>query len=212
MGFARGARPSPFSTKSRVGCRSGLPPGFSQLRLLPNLLSVSRIAAAPLLAWTVLLEQTPLLALGVAVAAALTDLLDGLAARVTGQVTELGAILDPLADKIFILTALWLLWGDGVIQGSATWAALLILWREILISGLRGRARLSGLRAPVSAAAKFKTAAQFSALIMLFASRLPHFEPDVLHAAGTGLLWLSAVLALYSGAEYFAQAWRRSWT
>ena len=184
----------------------------ASLCLLPNLLSASRIAAAPLLAWTMLVAQTPSLALGVAVAAALSDFLDGLAARTNRQVSELGAVLDPLADKIFILTALWLLWGEGVIQGANAWAALLILWREILISGLRDTMHHSGPGASVSVAAKLKTAAQFSALAMLFASRLPDVPTGVLHGAGIGLLWLSASLALYTGADYFLRAWRRSWT
>lgn len=180
--------------------------------MLPNLLSALRIVAAPLLAWAILVAQAPSLALGIAVAAALSDLLDGLIARAIGQVSELGAILDPLADKIFVLTALWLLWGDGTIHGSAAWAALLILWREILISGLRDTMQLLGPGASVSPAAKLKTATQFSALAMLFASRLPYFQPGVLHDAGIGLLWLSAGLALYTGADYLLRVWRRSWT
>ena len=183
----------------------------TSLFLLPNVLSASRIAGAPVLAWAVLSAQAPALALAIVAAAALADLLDGLAARATGQVSEFGAVLDPIADKIFILTALWLLWGDGVIRGSSAWAALIILWREILISGLRDYARFEGLPASVSAVAKLKTAAQFTAALLLFGSRLQFLEPDRLLQAGIYLLWVSAGLALYTGADYLLRAWRGSW-
>ncbi len=178
---------------------------------LPNLLSASRIAAAPLLASAVLTAQAPALAVAIVVTAALTDLLDGLAARATGQVSELGAVLDPIADKIFILTALWLLWGEGVVRGLSAWAVLIILWREVSISGLRDYARFEGLSASVSPVAKLKTATQFFAVVLLFAARVPSWKPDLLLGAGTYLLWVSAGLALYTGADYFLRAWRGSW-
>jgi len=179
--------------------------------LLPNLLSMFRLAAAPVLAWAVLVSQTPVLASGIVIAAALTDLLDGPCARATGQVSEVGAVLDPIADKVFILTALSLLWGEGVIRGASAWAVLIILWREVLISGLRDYARFEGHQAPVSRVAKLKTASQFSAVALLFASRVPSFQPDLLPEAGTGLLWVSAGLAIYTGADYFVRAGRGSW-
>jgi CDP-diacylglycerol--glycerol-3-phosphate 3-phosphatidyltransferase len=178
---------------------------------LPNALSASRIVAAPLLAFAVLTGQPPGLAAGLVVAAALTDLFDGVAARALGKVSDLGASLDPVADKTFILTALWLLWGEGVIRGANAWAALIILWREIVISGLRDHARAHGTAAPVSRLAKAKTAAQFSAVILLFASRVPFRGADACFQAGAGLIWAAAGLALYTGAEYFWRAWRQSW-
>ena len=184
---------------------------LSPLFLLPNLLSVFRLAAAPVLAWAVLVSQTPALTIGIVIAAALTDLLDGHCARVTGQVSELGAVLDPIADKIFILTALSLLWGESVIHGASAWAVLIILWREVLISGLRDYARFEGHQAPVSRVAKFKTASQFSAVVLLFASRVPSLQPDLLLEVGTDLLWVSAGLALYTGADYLLRAGRGSW-
>jgi CDP-diacylglycerol--glycerol-3-phosphate 3-phosphatidyltransferase len=183
----------------------------SPLFLLPNLLSMFRLAAAPVLAWAVLVSQTPALAIGIVLAAALSDLLDGHCARVNGQVSELGAVLDPIADKIFILTALSLLWGESVIRGASAWAVLIILWREVMISGLRDHARFEGHQASVSRVAKFKTASQFSAVVLLFASRVPSFQPDLLLEAGTCLLWVSAGLALYTGADYLWRAGRGSW-
>lgn len=183
----------------------------TSLFLLPNLLSAARIAAGPALAWAVLTAQAPALAVAIVVAAAVSDLLDGLAARATGQVSELGAVLDPIADKIFVLTALWLLWGESLIRGSTAWAVLIILWREVLISGLRDYARFEGLQASVSPVAKLKTATQFSAVVLLFASRVPYWKLGPLSEAGTGLLWVSAGLALYTGADYLLRAWRGSW-
>jgi cardiolipin synthase len=183
----------------------------TSLFLLPNLLSAARIATGPLLAWAVLTAQAPRLAVAIVIAAALSDLLDGLAARATGQVSEIGAVLDPIADKFFVLTALWLLWGESLIRGSTAWAVLIILWREVLISGLRDYARFGGLQASVSPVAKLKTSAQFSAVILLFASRVPYWKPDPLFEVGTGLLWASAGLALYTGGDYLLRAWRRSW-
>lgn len=183
----------------------------SSILSLPNLLSASRLAAAPLLAWAALVAETPLLAAGIVVAAALTDLLDELAARATGQVSELGAVLDPIADKVFVLTALWLLWGQSVIHGLSAWAVLIILWREILIASLRAYARFDGHRASVSPLAKLKTAAQYFALILLFASTVPSWKAGLLLDAGIGLLWVSASLALYTGGDYLFRAWRGSW-
>ena len=183
----------------------------TSLFLLPNLLSAARIATGPVLAWAVLTAQAPALAVTIVIAAAVSDLFDGLAARATGQVSELGAVLDPIADKIFVLTALWLLWGESLIRGSTAWAVLIILWREVLISGLRDYARFDGLQASVSSVAKLKTATQFSAVVLLFASRVPHWKPGLLFEVGTGLLWVSAGLALYTGADYLLRAWRGSW-
>jgi CDP-diacylglycerol--glycerol-3-phosphate 3-phosphatidyltransferase len=178
---------------------------------LPNLLTASRIAAAPLLAFAVLAGQPPELAAGIALAAAASDLLDGAVARLQGKTSEFGAVLDPIADKVFILTALVLLIAAGTLRGAAVWAALIVLWRETLVTGLRGCARSQGQAAPVSLIAKLKTAAQFLAVVALFGARIPWPVSDVLFAAGAGLLWTAAGLALYSGADYLWRARRRSW-
>ena len=179
--------------------------------LLPNLLTASRIAAAPLLAFAVLAGQSPELAAGIALAAAATDLLDGAVARFQGKTSEFGAALDPIANKVFILTALVLLIADGTLRGGAVWAALIVLWRETLVAGLRSCARPQGHAAPVSLIAKVKTGAQFLAVIALFGARMPWPGSEVLFGAGAVLLWGAAGLALYSGADYLWRARRRSW-
>lgn len=178
---------------------------------LPDLFSASRIAAALLLAVAVLALDAPVFALALAIWAALSDALDGFAARANGSVSDFGARLDPVADKVFVLTALWLLLGEGVIQGGAEWAALIVLWREILILGLRNFVRASGAAASTSAAARFKTGMQFLAVIALFAARTGLVLPDLCQRAGLCLLWLAAALALYSGLDYISRAWRGSW-
>jgi cardiolipin synthase (CMP-forming) len=178
---------------------------------LPNLLTGSRIAAAPLLAFTVLAGQPPEFAAGVALAAAATDLFDGAVARLQGRTSEFGAGLDPIADKVFILTALMLLIAAGTLRGAAVWAALILLWRETIVTGLRGCALTHGQAAPVSSAAKIKTAAQFLAVIALFGARASWPGSEALVYAGVGLLWVAAGFALYSGADYLWRSGRRSW-
>lgn len=178
---------------------------------LPNLLTASRIAAAPLLAFAVLSGQPPELAAGIALTAAASDLLDGAVARVQGVASEFGAVLDPIADKVFILTALVLLIAAGTLGGAGVWAALIVLWRETLVTGLRGYARSHGQAAPVSWLAKGKTSAQYLAVIALFGARVPWPGSEVLFSVGAGLLWAAAGLALYSGADYLWRAGRQSW-
>ncbi len=85
---------------------------------LPNVLTASRIAAAPLLAVAVLTGQEPWIAAAIVLFAALTDLFDGIVARAQGQLSELGAVLDPIADKIFVISALFLLVADGLLRGA----------------------------------------------------------------------------------------------
>jgi cardiolipin synthase (CMP-forming) len=183
----------------------------AQILTLPNILTASRIAAAPVLAVAVLGGQAPALAAGIALAAALTDLLDGALARALRQTSDLGAALDPIADKVFILTALLLLIAAGALRGALVWAALILLWRESLIAVVRDYTRSAGLAASVSALSKLKTAAQFLAVIALFASRIPSAHADLFFRTGAGLLWASAGLALYTGVDYIWRARRRAW-
>ncbi len=184
---------------------------LAQILRLPNLLTASRIAAAPVLAWAILTEQAPALAAAVALAAALTDLFDGAAARMLRQTSDFGAALDPIADKVFILTALLLLSAAGPLRGALVWPALIVLWRETAVSALRGYARAQGWTAVASSSAKLKTAAQFLAVVTLLASRIPSPLAGLFFEARAALLWIAAGLALYSGADYLWRAWRQSW-
>jgi cardiolipin synthase (CMP-forming) len=183
----------------------------TQLSTLPNLLTASRIAAAPLLALAVLTVQPAWIAAALVVFAALTDFLDGHIARAQAEVTRLGGILDPIADKVFIVTALLLLLAEGALKGASIWAVLLIVWRELLISTLRDVVRLSGFQLRVSFIAKIKTVIQFSAIIVLYAARIPALKLEGVGQFGAILLWAAAVLTLYTGANYLWLAWRQSW-
>jgi cardiolipin synthase (CMP-forming) len=181
------------------------------LASLPNLLTASRIVSAPLLAFAVLVADAPRMAAALVFLAGLSDLLDGTVARARGQASDLGQVLDPIADKILIVTALLLLLAARSLEGAGAWAVLIIVWRELLISGLREYLRLRGFPAPVTTLAKFKTAAQYSSVILLFAARVPFQYSAALSGSGTVLLWAAAALTLYTGADYLWHAWRQSW-
>ena len=140
----------------------------------------------------------------VLVAAGASDALDGWLARRLDCVTELGAALDPVADKVVVAAALVLLAGDG--RAPAVAAAALIA-RELLVSGLREALRSSPGLLAVSGLAKAKTAVQFAALaLLLLAPGLP--ASGGLALAGSVLLWIAVALSLASGAGYVRRAVR----
>ncbi len=167
---------------------------------LPNLLSLSRIAA--------LLPLFALLATGQAwwaaalfVAAAATDLLDGYLARRLDKVSAFGATLDPIADKVLVNGTALLLAGLGALGLWGTLAAALILAREFAVSGLREAA--GGGALPVTRVAKYKSAAQMAALTLLIVA--PEMPPAT-HEIGIVLLWIAAALTLWTGAGYVRNA------
>lgn len=145
-------------------------------------------------------------ALALTVVAAATDWLDGRIARVRGEVSALGAALDPIADKLFVVAGLVLLIRSGAISGAGVVAALAIILREMLVSGLREAVGQRGGDLPVSTLAKYKTAAQLAALAVLIAAAPG--GPVGLSAAplAAGALWAAAVLTIWSGADYVARA------
>ncbi len=167
---------------------------------LPNLLSLSRIAALPPLA-ALLAADRHWWAAGLFVVAAATDLLDGHLARRQGKATAFGATLDPIADKALVNGTALLLAGLGGLGVCGTLAAVLILVREFVVSGLREAAGSGAL--PVARAAKYKAAAQMAALTLLIAS--PGLPPAA-YGAGVVLLWVAALLTLWTGAAYVRKA------
>lgn len=173
----------------------------------PNILSASRLAAAPLLAAVFWLPPPSIAgaaAAAVFLLAALTDFVDGYWARRHRQQTRLGAFLDPVADKILVATALLLLVDAG---RAPVAASLLIIAREIFVSALREWAALAGAETTVrvSAAGKWKTAAQMTAVPFLFVggAAAPLFAK-----IGAGILWAAALLAAWSMAAYCRSVWR----
>lgn len=176
------------------------------LSSLPNILTLSRILAVPFL---VLLLWNPgwighLAAFILFGVAAATDYLDGYLARSQGTVSKLGVFLDPIADKIMVAATIVMLVHTGTIHDWAIIPALVILLREITVSGLREY--LAGLQVsvPVSALAKWKTAIQMFALAaLILAGATPKFAPW-LPANEIGLLglWIAAALTAITGYDY----------
>jgi CDP-diacylglycerol--glycerol-3-phosphate 3-phosphatidyltransferase len=145
-------------------------------------------------------------ALVIFIVAAATDFLDGMIARARGEVSALGAALDPLADKLLIAAALILLIRNGVIAGAGVIAALVIILREILVGGLREAVTAAGGSLPVTALAKGKTAAQLIAAAMLLAAAPGGAVGEALRPLASGVFWLAAVLTFWTGAGYVLNA------
>lgn len=173
------------------------------LTSLPNLLTLSRIAVLPLLVGAFYLE-TPwnnFIACAVFTGASLTDYLDGYVARTFRQQSSLGRFLDPVADKIMVAVALLMLVAYSRITGLMVLPALVILCREILVSGLREFLAELQVGVPVSRLAKWKTAIQMIAISFLLLGEVgPGWLPVV--AIGEIALWLAAGLTLITGYDY----------
>ncbi len=183
---------------------------------LPNVLTISRIAAIPLLVVLVALRlpAADLAACVVFSAAAITDYYDGKLARSRLQQSELGRMLDPIADKLLVGAALMMLVGQNRLSGPALYPAIVIMLREILVSGLREY--LAGIRIglPVTRLAKWKTGFQMGALGTLLAgdttAHLLHLGFLPVSAIGEGMLWAAAVLTLWTGWDYLTAGWHHA--
>jgi cardiolipin synthase len=181
---------------------------------VPNLLTYSRIVAVPAvvacLYWQDIFQGGQWLrwlALSIFIGAAITDFLDGYFARKWGEFSTFGRMLDPIADKLLVASCLLMLAADGTIRGWSLWAAIVILCREILVSGLREYLAELRVSVPVTRLAKWKTTLQLIAIGFLLAgdagdALLPLPIP-VVSQTGLSLLWLSALLTLYTGWDYF---------
>jgi len=175
------------------------------LSSLPNLLTLSRILAVPGLVW-LMWGRNPwewLAAFALYTLAAVTDYLDGYLARSWGTVSKIGQFLDPIADKIMVAAVIVMLVDAQVLHGYSVVAGLIILLREIIVSGLREYLATLAVSMPVSKLAKWKTAAQLMALGALI---LVGVEPLLpwLPAQEIGLvtLWGAAILTLITGYDY----------
>jgi CDP-diacylglycerol--glycerol-3-phosphate 3-phosphatidyltransferase len=174
---------------------------------VPNLLSISRVAAVP--AFIILMDDpTPARALAAGVlfaVASVTDWLDGYLARKWGQVTRIGKLLDPVADKVFIASALIVLVGiDPAIFPA--WIVIVIIGREIAVTGLRAMAADSGMIIPADTTGKFKVGAQITAVLALVLSFA--WSAAWLVVLGQTALWLAMALSVYSGGQYFVNYWK----
>ena len=177
---------------------------------LPNILTFARIAAIPVVVGCVYAQsimEGPLwlrwVALAVFIAAAITDFLDGYYARIWDQQSALGRMLDPIADKLLVASCLLMLAADGIIHGWTLWAAIVILCREILVSGLREYLAALRVSVPVTRLAKWKTTAQLVAIGFLLAGEAGDRVFPFVTQIGLLLLWLSAIFTIYTGWDYF---------
>ncbi len=175
---------------------------------IPNILTIGRIIIVPFFVISFFLpgfygEIIPFLLF---ILASFTDFLDGLLARLYKEESKLGELLDPIADKIIVSAALILLVMNRTIQNYEVIAAIIILTREILISGLREFLAEVQIKIPVSSLAKGKTFIQmFSIAILLTGeagNKIINFEDYNAQTIGIILLWLSAFLTLYTGFDY----------
>ena len=169
---------------------------------LPNLLTYGRIVAVPAVIACFYFDG-PLsnwVAFSLFVVASITDFLDGYLARAWSQQSALGRMLDPIADKLLIAASLLGLCAFGVITSWSVWAAVIILFREIAVSGLREFLASLQVSVPVSNLAKWKTAIQMTALaVLLIGPALGQIYVD----AGIALLWIAAIVTLITGYDYF---------
>ncbi|HWB50724.1 MAG TPA: CDP-diacylglycerol--glycerol-3-phosphate 3-phosphatidyltransferase [Stellaceae bacterium] len=170
---------------------------------LPNLLTLSRIIAIPVVVATFYIDGDSARWFGCALfsAAGITDWLDGHFARRWEQQSELGRFLDPIADKLLVAATLFMLTVSGRLTSHAVLPALVILCREILVSGLREY--LAGLRVglPVSRLAKWKTGIQMVAIGVLIVGTAG-WQALPIVAIGETLLWIAALLTLVTGYDY----------
>jgi len=178
------------------------------LRKIPNILTIGRIIIVPFFVLAFYLPgfYGDLTACVLFVIASFTDFLDGMLARMMGEESKLGELLDPIADKIIVATALILLVMSGTIRHYEVIAAIIILTREILISGLREFLARGQIKLPVTNLAKLKTFLKMVAIAHLLkietGNKILNFQDYNAQTNGIILLWLSAFLTLYTGYEY----------
>ena len=176
---------------------------------IPNILTIGRIIIVPIFVISFYIpgivgDLVPFFLFAIA---SFTDYLDGLLARLYKEESKLGELLDPIADKILVAAALVLLIMNGIIKNLEVIAAIIILTREILISGLREfLAERKELNLPVSSLSKFKTFIQmFSIAILLTGetgNKIISFQDYNAQTIGIILLWIAAFLTLYTGYDY----------
>ena len=172
---------------------------------LPNVLTYGRLVAVPIVAGCLLSTddlQMRWIALAIFIVAGVTDFLDGYLARAWAQQSSLGRMLDPIADKLLVAATLLVLVSDRMISGWSLWAAIVILCREILVSGLREFLAELNVSVPVTKVAKYKTTLQLVALGFLIAGPAGDAVVPMVSFVGLVLLWISALLTLYTGWDY----------
>ena len=183
---------------------------------IPNLLTYGRILAVPLIVLCFFVEgrlQSSDFARWTAfwlfAAASVTDYLDGYLARIWNQTSNIGRMLDPIADKLLVASVLLLMAAERTIAGWTIWAAIIILCREILVSGLREYLAALKVSVPVTRIAKWKTAIQMVAIgLLLVGPAIDNIPPEsdaigIVTGIGIAMLWAAALITMYTGYDYF---------
>ena len=175
---------------------------------IPNILTIGRIIIVPIFVFTFFIPGLfgDLIPFFLFVLASFTDYLDGLLARLFKEESKLGELLDPIADKILVAAALILLVMNGTIKNYEVIAAIIILTREILISGLREFLAKGKITMQVTSLSKLKTFIQMTAIAILLTgesgNKIFNFQDYNAQTIGIILLWLSSFLTLYTGYDY----------
>lgn len=169
---------------------------------LPTILTFSRIVLIPF--FILVTPQNPFLGIVIFLIASTTDYLDGYLARKSGQITKFGIILDPIADKFLVISALILL--VDMVRLSA-WIAIIIIVREFIVTGLRVVALSKNILMPAEKTGKLKTFAQIFSIIFLL---LPGGIGDIdFYDIGIVSIYIAMILALTSGIKYILAFWKQ---
>jgi CDP-diacylglycerol--glycerol-3-phosphate 3-phosphatidyltransferase len=174
---------------------------------LPIGLTITRIVAVPLLILFLISSSRvhALIAAAIFVAASLTDWLDGVLARRRNQVTTLGTLLDPIADKLLVAAALVSLLAIDKVEA---WMVVVIVGRELAVTGLRAVAAGVGVIVPASRLAKWKTVGQYVAVTMLIVEK--GLVSPTFHVVAIGVLWAALGLTIVSAVDYFYRFFRKA--
>jgi CDP-diacylglycerol--glycerol-3-phosphate 3-phosphatidyltransferase len=175
----------------------------------PNILTLFRIATAPVLIYLLMFSGP--LAAGLAAAlffiATISDFLDGYIARNYGSGTTLGKFLDPLADKVVVISALIMLAGSGQVPRVPAWIVAVLVAREVLVTGLRAIAAAEGVVMAAEELGKYKMVLQSIAVQGLLI-RYTYLHIDFF-AAGMFVLWIAMIVSVWSGIDYYQMALRK---
>ena len=173
---------------------------------IPNILTYGRIAAAPAVGATYYIQGNwgPWIAFTIFVLASITDYFDGYLARAWQQQSALGRMLDPIADKLLVAVSILVLAEDGLFIGWSWWAAVIILMREVFVSGLREFLAELRVSVPVTRLAKWKTTMQLIAIAaLLIAPAVQGARHGFVINLGLTFFWAAALVTLYTGFDYF---------
>ena len=184
---------------------------------MPNLLTVLRIIFASLIALILIFFDSKIayfISFILFSLAGVTDYLDGWLARKKGQISDLGRMLDPIADKILVISTFIILMSNNVIEGFNAIAAFIIIYREIFISGLREFLGNKSLVVKVTKLAKWKTAIQFITILVFLGSQVInnfYMYTDIINIfiefTSTLLIWITSLISLYTGINYLRNSY-----